>query len=391
MNNNLKKRPDGRYACSVYIGKDDNGKRKYKTVYGRTKKEVNQKYEALKLDLNKGLDVFAQKDTFGKWKDEFLKLKRVKIQGRYYDDIISMSNHFSEIFETEIVKIRPIHIQNILNSLAESGLSAKRLKDIRNVANNIFELAINNRVMDFNPVKAVEVPEGRKSNRREPITDEQIRWINEMPHRMQIAAMIMLYAGLRKGELIALTWSDIDLSEQTIRVNKSVEFIKNKPRLKSMTKTEAGMRLVSIPKVLCEFLSKQKPTSIFVLDFHGEMMSGGNYRRLWSSYMSCLNAQYGNFENCLAARKKDGSQKSRTAPGGLPMVIKPFTAHQLRHTYASMLYKAGIDILTAKEQMGHSDLKTTLSIYTHLDSMFKKRSMQKLDSFIQKNELKFIG
>ncbi len=191
--------------------------------------------------------------------------------------------------------------------------------------------------------------------------------------------MIMLYSGLRRGELVALTWNDIDFKNKTIRVNKAVEYINNTPIVKNMTKTQAGMRLISIPDVLVKYLMTVKRTSIIVC---GKMMTGGCFRRMWDSYMNTLNSIYGAFGNNKETQKKNGERKSRFAPGGLPIVIDTFTPHQLRHTYASMLYKAGIDVLTAKDQLGHSDIKTTLNIYTHLDSIYKTHSMNKLNDYI---------
>lgn len=63
-------------------------------------------------------------------------------------------------------------------------------------------------------------------------------------------------------------------------------------------------------------------------------------------------------------------------------MIPRITAHCLRHTFASMLYMAGVDILTAKEQLGHANISTTLEIYTHLDKQFKRKSMNKLDNYL---------
>lgn len=74
---------------------------------------------------------------------------------------------------------------------------------------------------------------------------------------------------------------------------------------------------------------------------------------------------------CLQAEKESNKPETLQPPN---------PPHDLRHTYCTMLYEAGIDVLTAKEQMGHSDVKTTLGIYTHLDSTHKHRSMEKLDA-----------
>ena len=65
------------------------------------------------------------------------------------------------------------------------------------------------------------------------------------------------------------------------------------------------------------------------------------------------------------------------------MLIPAFTAHWLRHTYVTLLYMSGVDVLTAKEQAGHADIKTTMEIYTHLDSEFKKHNISKLDEYLE--------
>ncbi len=382
----LKKRSDGRLQKQIYLGTDENGKRIYKTLYARTQKELNQKYEELMLQINRGLDIFAQKDTFGTWAERYIKSKETTISYRSVACIRSSVKHFSPLYNLPLSKIKPQHIEDILNNLAtreSRPLSKKSLTDLRNIAYGIFRLAIKNRIIDFNPASVVDIPKGKTKSKRTAITDEQIQWIKDTPHNAQTSAMIMLYAGLRRGELIALTWNDIDFRNKTILINKSAEFIDNKAVVKPMTKTQAGMRLISIPEVLVSYLKRCEKKSLIVCTINGDIMTEGQFRRMWESYMSVLNEKYGNFGIDKTAFKKNGEIKSRFAPGGLPTKIETFTPHQLRHTYASMLYKAGIDVLTAKEQLGHSDIKTTLNIYTHLDSNYKTRCMEKLDEYIE--------
>jgi len=69
---------------------------------------------------------------------------------------------------------------------------------------------------------------------------------------------------------------------------------------------------------------------------------------------------------------------------GLPMRIEPFTPHQLRHTFCTLMYFAGVDVLTARDQMGHKDISVTLGIYTSLDKKFKKKKINRLDSYLKK-------
>jgi len=71
-------------------------------------------------------------------------------------------------------------------------------------------------------------------------------------------------------------------------------------------------------------------------------------------------------------------------PAGVPMVIDTFTPHQLRHTFCTLMYFAGVDVMTARDQMGHKDISVTLGIYTSLDKKFKKKKINRLDSYLKK-------
>ncbi|MGW8114941.1 tyrosine-type recombinase/integrase [Caproicibacterium sp. NSD3] len=114
-------------------------------------------------------------------------------------------------------------------------------------------MVIDARVMEYNPGVSVRIPRNAPQNFRRALTDKEQQWIIDTPHRAQRAAMIMMYAGLRRGELIALTWDNIDLKNKTIWVNKSVEMIEDKLRVKA-PKTKVGNRTVDIPQRLADFL-----------------------------------------------------------------------------------------------------------------------------------------
>ncbi|ARP51254.1 MULTISPECIES: site-specific integrase [Caproicibacterium] len=184
---------------------------------------------------------------------------------------------------------------------------------------------------------------------------EQRHWVTDTPHRAQRAAMLMMYAGLRRGEATALTWADVDLQADTIRVDKAVEMIGGKPKLKS-TKTAAGVRIVQIPQILTNFLTTEKasehPICMYVVHTaKNQMMTNQAWRVLWRSYMTDLNVKYGygGKKNKLAAHKKDANGNLQ---GQLPMRIQTFTPHQLRHTFCTLMYLASVDVMTARDQMG---------------------------------------
>ena len=141
--------------------------------------------------------------------------------------------------------------------------------------------------------------------------------------------------------------------------------------------------MITMPHILKNFLLEEKQkkvVSLYVVpDAKGCMMSENSFRRMWQSYMTQLNFRYGDFSAY-------GSRTSVHDPKGVPMVIEGFTAHQLRHTYASILYMAGVDVVTAKELMGHADIQTTLEIYTHLSKTYKKKEVSKLDEYLANAE-----
>ena len=379
VRNKNSKRSDGRLQSKVYLGVVD-GKVKYKYVYAATQKELNAKIDEIKLQLGKGLDVSAQRDTFGEWAKRWLKLKKTEISDKKYRAYEAKEKYIDHLYNIPISKIRTQDIQDII--IDNTQLAEYTIKQIKGMCSQILQLAIDNRVIDYNPASAVRIPKLQRTAEegRRALTEEEQQWINDTPHRAQTAAMIMMYAGLRRGEVIPLLWTDIDLDAGTISVTKSVESVEGKLQIKPGAKSEAGERTVYIPNKLINYLRTvdRKNNMLVCPSAKGTMMSDNAWKRLWESYLSELNFKYGDFDTIMDFKKP----KSRFAPVSIPFVIPRITAHWLRHTYITMLYFAGVDVLTAKEQAGHSDINTTLAIYTHLDKQHKVRQINKLDDYL---------
>ena len=90
-------RSDGRISVQVYLGRDEDGKRKYKTVYGATQKEADAKAEQIKLSLRKGLDVSAERDTFGDWAERWFQIKSIEVaesQATVYKSRVNCLNDY---------------------------------------------------------------------------------------------------------------------------------------------------------------------------------------------------------------------------------------------------------------------------------------------------------
>lgn len=376
----LKKRADGRYCSQIYLGRDENGKKKYQSVYGKTPAEVKEKETAIRIELGRGLDVLSRRDSFEQWADDFLRLKNAaKITDRQKENY----RHAVEVWKAElrgyeVGQVRADDVERVLVSLQEANFAARTVSFYHSTIRQIMQRAVG-RVIASNPVDLVHLTEpGQKAEQRRALTDEEQRWIWDTPHRGQPVAVIMMLSGLRRGELAALTWNDVDLKGRTITVNKTMEYPPNQPpKLRTLTKSAAGMRTVDIPQRLADYMAQMPHDNLLVIHTtDGRVMTPTAWEALWKSYMRLLNIKYGTRTLAdLEKMKKPGQRK-------FDMTIPPITLHWLRHTFCTLLYLAGVDVVQASAQMGHADVSTTLKIYTHLDAVHKRKSVDKLDLYL---------
>lgn len=380
-----KKRPDGRYQTKVYLGADENGRPKYKYIYAPTITELERKAEEIRYTLHRGTDVFSGDLAFRVWADRFLLLKRGKIADAYYKGLEGRITFWCDaVGDMPLSKITRSDLQVHLDKLAEYNPTRKKpsshktLIDYRRTAASVFELAISDRALQFNPAEKLDISEKAERSHRRALTSEEQQWILNTPHRAQTAAMIMMLAGLRRGELIPLQVCDIDLTAGIIRVDKSVSMVNGQPVTKRGGKTAAATRCVEIPNLLVCYLrdklAGKSPFDLVCTDTKGRLLSEIAFKRMWDSYLLDLNLKYGTFTT---------KPKSKFQPSGVPMVIPRITPHMLRHTCATNMILAGMDAVTVKEQLGHTDIQTTLNIYTHVTREHRKTQINKLDDFLQ--------
>ena len=377
-----KRREDGRYCRQVYIGKGADGKRKYRTFYAHSAREADRLAAEYRAAIGRGLDPAAAGRTVKDLLDALIAAKTAQgVGASWLRSLGNHRDHLQPIWAMQADKVRTADVQTMLNQLAGEGLAHKTLGQIAGTLSAAFTLAIPE-VVQYNPCDRAVVPAGAPPKRREWLDDERQAWVRDTPHRAQRAAMLMMLSGLRRGEATALTWADIDLDARTISVTKSWDFAAGKVK---GPKTAAGERVVHIPRLLADFLRAERaadPATLYVVHtVTGRRMTEIAWRRLWDSYMCDLNIKYGFFGsvNKHAVRTKLEDDQER---GALPIVIRTFTPHELRHTFCTLLYRSGVDILTARDQMGHSSVQVTQEIYTHLDAKYKASKMEALDEYL---------
>lgn len=370
----------GLYQKNIVLGRKEDGSYMRKTLYGKTKKELEMKYIEITRDLNNGLAVWEKGMTFKElayiWLDQYNPMANER--WRYTQELIISKHILPSIGLFNVKDLRQIHLQTIISGMAKSGYSTRTMKGIKQTATRIMAVAVDSDLIMRNPFQGVKVPV-IEAKERLPITPEQFKLVNEYwrGNRMGAAAMIMLYTGIRKGELLALKWEDIDLEKRTMRISKSLSMLKNQSKVKT-PKTKAGKREIPIPNILLPVLIEvRKPKGLVCSSARNSPMTEVAYKRAWESYMLHLNESAGGITG--------NSRKTKTV-----WVIEKFTAHQLRHTYATMLFDANVDIKSAQMFLGHSDIEVTLNIYTHLSKFKTDEAIESLNGHLDKlSEMKY--
>lgn len=308
--------------------------------------------------------------------------------GRCYSykvELKSIIKHLNRYLgEKNICDILPIDITQMISELAEKNpntgkpMSKQMLKVLVKTCYRIFDMAVDNDWLNKNPAKGKTkfIPKNAPKKKVSSISKTEQLAILNTPHRCRTATLIMMLLGLRTSELLALKWKNIDLIEKKAYICEHAEKISpNRYRVMPDTKNSQS-RYVAIPDNLCEllFYEMQNATSEYVFPkTDGTLNTPSSWNSAWKSYMNTINYYYN-----LQIR---GVNFSKNSPKGYPKLIK-INPHQLRHTYATLLYASGTDVLTGSKLLGHSNVQFTLNTYTHLDKVYKTPDISKFNEYI---------
>lgn len=363
-----KKRSDGRYATTIRLGYKADGRPNNVFLSAKTEKELKEKIFELKVKIKEGEAVKTSdtllKDYANSWLDTYKASASINTKAMYVNVIKCHIN--PEIGHLPLNKIVRSDIQKVINDRQDHP---RTCEIIRLTLVQILNSAIDDRLIRENVAKKVTVPKRHKSEKR-ALTELEKEAIKKADFTMQEKAFVMLlfYFGLRRGEALALTKSDIDLKKKILTVNKTVVFDQNNPTIKDGAKSDAGNRILPIPASIESFLREfLKSVDSFYL-FKGkstETLSKTQYVRMWERIIKKMNA----------AVTTEKEKEINAEP------ISGLTAHIFRHNYCTMLYYSGISQKKAVELMGHSDLKMIMEVYAHLDEE-KEAVQEKLNKAI---------
>lgn len=365
---NIFKRKDGRWEARYVKEYDSAGKKKYGYCYARTYREAKEKVDILKISRNLVVNPYAPIDVNNKnisqFCDEWLNLQKNRLkESTFVRYNMIFTNHIKPYFGS----LCPLSLNDGMigifsyNLIHEKKLSPKTVRDILGLFRTMINY-ITPKYPGIFPALHIIYPKENLKEVRVLTREEQTRLFMYMTNDMdecKFGVLLAALTGMRIGELCALQWRDIILSEQIVKVIKTIQRIKDSDKntekktkiVIDTPKSERSVRTIPLTNYaakLCQTMNPESPETYILT---------GNYQ-----YMEPRTLQY---------RFKKFMEEC-----GLEAVH----FHTLRHTFATRCVEVGFDIKSLSEILGHANTTVTLERYVHSTLPLKRDNMKKLES-----------
>ena len=367
---NIYKRKDGRWEARYIVSYDETGKAKYKYLYARSYSDVKAKLLKAQNGMPIVCDIEKQsnKDFYEFWLNQWLKARKISIkESTYIRYRNTIKNHIKpELGKYPINKISTALMEKfVYNKLingrldGNGGLSPKTMSDILLIIKESFKYAQAFGIITICSFDRISV---KKSNQEMRVlsVSEQKRLLSILLtdlDRYKLGVFICLYTGIRIGELCALQWKNISLSDKTMKIEHTMQRLQDEdPNALYKTKiivtepkSNAAIRTIPLPDFLTEAIKTfNGSANTYILS--GECKTVIKPRTMQNRFKTYLNEAQ----------------------------IDDANFHSLRHTFATRCIEAGFDVKTLSEILGHSSVKITLDRYVHSSMQLKRTNMNKL-------------
>ena len=370
MKGGVRERAKGKYSY-YFKYKDEYGKWKTKEKGGFTSKKEAQSALRKAITEFEEEGFVANKTTYTLnqfieyWFENVASIKLKPSTQRAYRSIIN--NHIiNDIGHLKLDAVTPAILQKFFSEKTREHSDAI-IVGIKKILNPTFKFALKQKLIKYNPMMSIEgIASSVKSPKKQFLSFEEIentlKSISNTPY--YLPARIAVNTGLRRGEILGLTWNDIDFDSQIIDVNKQLIYT-HEGLILSATKTKTSNRKIRITATFAEELKIAKKEFYERKEYYA-----GNF------YQEC------DFVCC----HKDGAPLhpcamttffNRTAK----KLNIDFTFHGLRHAHASFLLEADVNIKVIQERLGHSGIQTTLDVYSHISESLESESITKLENY----------
>ncbi|WP_230321277.1 tyrosine-type recombinase/integrase [Planococcus salinarum] len=360
-------RKEGRkWYYTIELGKDNSGKRKQKKKRGfKTKKEAQIALSHALSQMNSGIYVEPSNQLSEVYLRQWLEFKKSVIASSTYNTYkINLEKHIIPAIGTfPISKITPSQIQKFYQLLInEKQMNHNTIRKIHSILVNSFDRAVKYELIAKNPAKLVEAPREMKNEVTVWDLDEVWKFLNvakDSPYYM--VYLIALNTGMRQGEILGLSWNEVDFESKQIKVTQT---LRNDGKvINPTTKTAAGRRSIAVPEELTIALKRFKTLE------NTEENEYINKENL------VLPSEAGSPINPSNLRRNFMSLINRAG-------VKKIRFHDLRHTHATLLLMQGVHPKIVSERLGHADTRMTLDRYSHLLPSMQKETAQKFGELL---------
>lgn len=351
------------WCAQLTIGYNEEGTRKRRYVYGKTKKEVQNKLIEMQSASASGTLAEPKQmrlaDYLAHWLEDTAR-PSVRLSTFVSYRWILRKYVTPHLGGLQLAKLQPIQIQNLYTVLENAGASPRMRQMVHMVLRRALSQAVQWGHLQRNPCEGVKRPRAPRKSMN-CFTKEQINQFLKAAQEDRLYALYLLAlcTGLRQGELIGLKWSDVDLSSGSISVQRTVHELSGKLCINE-PKTSKGRRQVTIPDIAIiallkhrdDMLKEKNDVEWVFCDTSGKIVRATNMRHR-SFYPLLIKA-------------------------GVPKI----RFHDLRHTAATILLSQGVHPKIVQERLGHAQIAITLDTYSHVLPTMQKDAAEKVNEYL---------
>lgn len=355
-------RKDGRWVASITVEG-----RKRKTLYGKTRKEVAEKLHKALQDRRQGILATGPRQKLGEYLEHWLeKVHKPGIRLTTYAGYRNvLDNHLLPgLGHIQLQGLTPQQVQAFYARELEDGLSPRTLVSMVHVVlHKALDDAVRWNLVPRNVCDAVSLPRFSVESSIRSLTRDQAQKLLEVArgHRLEALLTVALVTGMRRGELLALRWSDIDMETGSVQVLRTVSRIRGRGYVVTEPKTAKGRRRVMLPGPVVEVLKQHR-----VRQLEMRLRVGSTWQE--NDLVFCN--MYGRYQH--PDHMVEQFQRL-LKNAGLPHL----RFHDLRHSAATLLLAMGVHPKVVQELLGHSDIGVTMDIYSHVLPSMQKDAMDK--------------
>ena len=374
---NIYQRADGRWEARMSLGYDG-GRRIRKCFYGRTRREVQERLTRALRDQQHGVvvnrdDRETVEHYLGRWLSDVVKpTVRPKTYATY--EMVVRVHLIPGLGRLPLAKLSAADIQQLMNSKLRGGLSPRTVLHIRAVLRRALNQAMRWDLVSRNVASLVDSPRVPRYELR-PLSPDEARRLLEATRSDRLGALyaVALLTGLRQGEVLGLTWEDVDLDAGTITVRHALQRVDGVYELVE-PKTRRSARTIAIPRVALAILRDHRSVQL-----QDRLLQGSR----WKGRGLVFTTETG---SPLDGTNVTHHLQLLLARAGLPRQ----RFHDLRHACASLLLTQGVHPRVVMEMLGHSQISLTMNTYSHVLPSLQRDAADKLDS-LMRDEAKSVG